>query len=143
MPSSALGGCTGQAASGRAEPLSSRVVLSLDVLLLSLREPLFVAGFTDVPRLEMCRDFASTWRDVLPESVMRRKHLQESERLELPAPFSRRIAGALDAYAAGQATLYCCFDKIGREEGERDRHIDLPGAALLARAKFCDRGYPT
>ena len=72
---------------------------------------------------------------------MRRKHLQESERLELPAPFSRRIAEPLDAYAAGQATFHCCFDKVGCEEGERDSHIDLPDAALLARAEFCDRGH--
>ena len=42
----------------------------------------------------------------------------ESERLKLPAPFSRRITEPLDADATGQATFYCCFDKIGREEGE-------------------------
>jgi hypothetical protein len=42
----------------------------------------------------------------------------ESERLKLSAPFSRRIAEPLDADAAGQATFYCCFDKIGCEEGE-------------------------
>src|SRR6266576_680920 len=62
----------------------------------------------------------------------------ESERLKLPAPFSRRIAEPFDADAAGQATLYDCFDKVGGEEGERDGHIDLPDAALLARAEFRD-----
>ena len=67
----------------------------------------------------------------------------ESERLKLPAPFSRRIAKPLDADAAGQATFYCGFDKIGCEEGERDGHIDLPNAAFLASAKLCDRGHPT
>src|SRR5258707_11720212 len=67
----------------------------------------------------------------------------ESERLKLPAPFSRRIAEPLDADAAGQATFYCCFDKIRGEEGERDGHIDLPNAALLAGAKLSDRGYST
>ncbi len=67
----------------------------------------------------------------------------ESERLKLSAPFSRRIAEPLDADAAGQATFYCCFDKIGCEEGERNSHIDLPNAALLASAKLCDRGYST
>jgi hypothetical protein len=65
----------------------------------------------------------------------------ESERLKLPTPFSRRIAEPFDADAAGQATLYDCFDKVGCEEGERDGHIDLPDAALLARAEFCDRGH--
>jgi hypothetical protein len=67
----------------------------------------------------------------------------EAERLELPAPFSRRIAEPLDADAAGQATFYCCFDKTGGEEGERDGHIGLPGAAFLASAKLCDRGHST
>jgi hypothetical protein len=37
----------------------------------------------------------------------------ESERLKLSAPFNRLIAESLDADAAGQATLYGCFDKIG------------------------------
>jgi hypothetical protein len=41
----------------------------------------------------------------------------ESERLKLSAPFSRRIAEPLDTDAAGQATFYGCFDKIGGEEG--------------------------
>ena len=67
----------------------------------------------------------------------------ESERRELSAPFSRRIAKSLDANAAGQATFYGCFDKIGGEKGERDGHIDLPNAALLAGAKLRDGGYAT
>jgi hypothetical protein len=67
----------------------------------------------------------------------------ESERLKLPAPFGRRIAEPLDADAAGQATFYGRFDKIGCEEGERDGHIDLPNAALLASAKLCDRSHST
>jgi hypothetical protein len=37
----------------------------------------------------------------------------EAERLKLSAPFSRRIAKPLDADAAGQATFYGCFDKVG------------------------------
>jgi hypothetical protein len=44
----------------------------------------------------------------------------ESERLKLPAPFSRRIAEPFDADATGQATFYCCFDKVGCEKGERE-----------------------
>ena len=67
----------------------------------------------------------------------------KSERLKLPAPFSRRIAEPLDADAAGQATFHRCFDKIRGEEGERDGHIDLPNAAFLARAKLSDRGHST
>src|SRR5258707_10120743 len=67
----------------------------------------------------------------------------ESERLKLPAPFSRRIAEPFDADATGQATFYCCFDKVGCEKGERDGHIDLPHAALLTSAKLSDRGNST
>ena len=67
----------------------------------------------------------------------------KAKRLELLAPFSRQIAEPLDADAAGQATFYGSFDKIGRKEGERDCHIDLPDAAFLARAKFGDVGYST
>ena len=65
----------------------------------------------------------------------------ESERVKLPNPFGRRIAEPLDADAAGQATFYGRFDKIRGEEGERDGHVDLPDAALLASAKLCDRGH--
>jgi hypothetical protein len=60
----------------------------------------------------------------------------KSERLKLPAPFSRGIAEPLDADAARQATFHRCFDKIGGEESERDRHVDLPNGAFLARAKL-------
>jgi hypothetical protein len=67
----------------------------------------------------------------------------QSERLKLPAPFSRRIAEPFDADATGQAAFYCCFDKVGGEKGERDGHIDLPHAALLTRAKLSDRGNST
>src|SRR5437868_546207 len=67
----------------------------------------------------------------------------ESERLKLPAPFSRRIAEPFDADATGQATLYRRFDKVGCEKGERDGHIDLPHAALLTSAKLSDRGNST
>jgi hypothetical protein len=84
--------------------------------------------------------WATVFRDFDPALQLFR---MESERLKLPAPFSRRIAEPLDADAAGQATFYRCFDKIGSEEGERDGHIDLPNAALLAGAKLCDRGYST
>ena len=67
----------------------------------------------------------------------------EPERLKLPAPLSRRIAEPLDADAAGQATFYGRFDKIWCNEGERDGHVDLPDATLLASAKLCDRGHAT
>ena len=67
----------------------------------------------------------------------------EPERLKLRAPFSRQIAKPFDPNAAGQTTFHCGFDEIGREEGERDRHVDLARAACLASAKFCDGSYST
>jgi hypothetical protein len=83
------------------------------------------------------------WRSALPQFEILGPTLElfriKSERLELPAPLGRRIAEPFDADAAGQATLYDCFDKVGCQEGERDGHIDLPDAALLARAEF---GFP-
>jgi hypothetical protein len=55
----------------------------------------------------------------------------ESERFELPAPFCRGIAKSLDTDPAGQTTFYRCSDKIRREEGERNGHVDLTHAAFL------------
>jgi hypothetical protein len=63
----------------------------------------------------------------------------EAQGLELPAPFSRRIAEPLDADAARQATFYGCPDKVGCEDGERDRHVDLLSVALLQRAELANR----
>src|SRR5271170_5543301 len=86
------------------------------------------------------RCWATLFRILVPALKLFRV---ESERLELPAPFSREISESLDADAAGQATFHGCPDKIRREKGVRDGHIDLPNAALLAHAKLRDRSYPT
>jgi hypothetical protein len=53
----------------------------------------------------------------------------ESERLKLPAPFSRRIAEPLNADAAGQATFYGCFDKIGGPL--ENRNLDFTDTGLV------------
>jgi len=82
-------------------------------------------------------------RKLFPLDLALRTFRIESECLELSAPFRRQIAEPLDADAAGQATFYGSFDKIGREEGKRDGQVDLPDATFLASAKFCDRGYST
>jgi hypothetical protein len=62
----------------------------------------------------------------------------ESERLELPAPLCWRIAEPLEVDALGQAAFYGDIDRLGSKEGERDRHIDLPNAALFRDADFLD-----
>ena len=65
----------------------------------------------------------------------------QTEDFKLSDPLRGGIAKSLDSDAAGQATFYRCFDKIGREEGEREGHIDMPNAAFLASAKLSDRGH--
>jgi hypothetical protein len=65
------------------------------------------------------------------------------KRFKLPVPLGRWITEPFDTDAAGQAAFYGCFDKIGREESQRDGHVNLPNAALLAHAKLSDRSYPT
>jgi hypothetical protein len=55
-----------------------------------------------------------------------------SERLKLPALFSRLIAESLDADAAGQAAFYGCSDKIWSEEGEREAALAAGRANALA-----------
>ena len=57
----------------------------------------------------------------------------ESERFELPVPLGGSIAEPLDANASWQTTFDCSTDEFGREEGQRDGHIDMPDAAFLAR----------
>jgi len=49
--------------------------------------------------------------------------------------FGLLIAEPLDADAAGRRTFYRALTEWGRE-GERDGHIDLPNASLLAGAKL-------
>jgi hypothetical protein len=65
----------------------------------------------------------------------------KSERLKLPALFSRRIAEPLDADAAGQTAFHGSFDEIRSEQGERDGHVDLPNAARFLDADFLDCRY--
>jgi hypothetical protein len=61
----------------------------------------------------------------------------------LVCPFGWRIAEPFDADAARQTAFHGCLDEIGGEKGERDRHVDLPDAALLADADFLDGGDST
>jgi hypothetical protein len=87
------------------------------------RSRILVAGFGALsPHLKIPFPAVGLEREVRPRFAPvirdRGRPLQlfriESERRKLPAPFGRRIAEPLDADAAGQATFYRCFDKIGR-----------------------------
>jgi hypothetical protein len=54
------------------------------------------------------------------------------KRLELPTPFSRSIPQPFNVDASRQAALNSSSDQLGREECERDGHIDVTDAASLA-----------
>jgi hypothetical protein len=49
----------------------------------------------------------------------------QAEDFKLPAPLRGGIAKSLDSDTPRQTTFDRRLDKIGREERERDRHIDL------------------
>ena len=60
----------------------------------------------------------------------------EAEILELRGPGRIRITQPLDVDAARQAALDGGADEFGREECERDRHVDMTDAAPLARGNL-------
>jgi hypothetical protein len=49
----------------------------------------------------------------------------------LAGPFGRSIAQASDADPARQSSFDGSLHEVGREERERDRHIDLSNAAFV------------
>ena len=57
---------------------------------------------------------------------------RKSEHLVLPGPFGRQVAEAHNSYSMWKSSLDGSLDEVGREEGERDRHIDLADATLLS-----------
>src|SRR5256885_12807316 len=57
---------------------------------------------------------------------------RQAEHGVLARPLGWRIAQSGDADTAWQSTCDRGPDKIGRKEGERDGHVDLPSAAPLA-----------
>ena len=60
---------------------------------------------------------------------------QEAKHLALARPFGRQVAEAGHSHSVRKPSINGCLDEIGREEGERDRHVDLAYAAALA---ICD-----
>ena len=58
----------------------------------------------------------------------------------LAGPLGRGIAETSNSNPARQSPLDGGFDQIGREERERDRHIDLADAAFFARSDLLDIG---
>jgi hypothetical protein len=63
-----------------------------------------------------------------------------TEHRVLPRPLGRSIAQPSDGDAARQSSLDGCLHEFGREERERDRHIDLSNAAFIPRSDLLDTG---
>src|SRR6266446_468619 len=64
----------------------------------------------------------------------------QTEHRVLARPLGRRIAQTRDADPARQSPLDGSLHEFGREEGERDCHIDLPKAAFVPRGNLLDSG---
>jgi hypothetical protein len=69
------------------------------------------------------------------DSVRMRLTRDETEHLALARPFGGHVGEASDAEAMRKSSLDGRFDEIGRQERQRDRHVDLADAAPLA---FCN-----
>src|SRR5262249_20644167 len=65
---------------------------------------------------------------------------RQTEHCVLVGPLGRSIAQTSDADAARQSSFDGSLHEFGREERERDRHIDLSNAAFVARSKLLDTG---
>jgi hypothetical protein len=57
---------------------------------------------------------------------------RKSEHLVLPRPLGGHVGEAGHSHAMRQPPRDGRFHEIGRQEGKRDRHVDLPNAAPLA-----------
>jgi hypothetical protein len=57
---------------------------------------------------------------------------RKSEHLVLPRPRGGHVGEAGHSHATRQPPRDGCFHEIGRQEGKRDHHVDLPNAAPLA-----------
>src|SRR5258706_4826206 len=66
---------------------------------------------------------------------------RQTEHRVLVGPLGRSIAQASDADAARQSSFDGGLHEVGREERERDRHIDLSNAAFVTRSNLLDTGH--
>lgn len=57
---------------------------------------------------------------------------REAKRLELAVPFGREVTKLFDTDAARQPPLDSRFNKCRRQKGQRQRHVDMAKAAMLA-----------
>jgi hypothetical protein len=63
---------------------------------------------------------------------------RQATHLVLAGPFNRHVTKARYAHSVREPAINGRFDKVGRKEGKRDRHVDLASAAALGkRADVC------
>jgi hypothetical protein len=65
--------------------------------------------------------------------LLRRK----PEHLVLTGPFGSQVREADYSHAMRKPSFNRSLDEVGREEGERDCHVDLADAAVVARRDAC------
>ena len=65
---------------------------------------------------------------------------RKAEHLALTRPFGGQIGEASHSHSVREPPLDGGLDEIGREEGERDRHVDLAGRCILALRDAFDVG---
>ncbi len=73
------------------------------------------------------------------ETVVRQRRGSNERRLRVEAkhqvlarPFGRHIAQPDNSHSVWKPSIDGCLDEVGREEGERDRHVDPPHTASFA-----------
>jgi hypothetical protein len=57
---------------------------------------------------------------------------RQATHLVLAGPFNRHVTKARYAHSVREPAINGRFDKVGRKEGKRDRHVDLASAAAFA-----------
>jgi hypothetical protein len=82
----------------------------------------------------------STARAVCSSGTLLLRTIRQTEHHVLAGPLSRGIAKTGHAYASRLLSLYGSLDQLRREKRKRDRHIDLPNAALFACRDLLDAG---
>ena len=70
----------------------------------------------------------------------RQDQIGQAEHRVLARPLSRSVAQTGDADAARQSSFDGSLHQFGREEGKRDRHVDLSNAAFVACSDLLDTG---
>src|SRR6266704_2990471 len=81
-----------------------------------------------------------SWRRPKLLLLKRPGSTRHTEHRILAGPLRGSIAQTRDANPPWQSSFDGSLNEIGCEEGERDRHIDLPNAAVFACGNLLDTG---